>query len=291
MKTAIVTDSTSYIPKEVREKWNIHMLPLNVVFGNESYQEEIELTTEAFYEQVKEGRELPKTSQPATGVFVELYEQLSKDYDAVVSIHLSSGISGTYQGAVSAGEMVEGIKVYTFDSEVSCMPQGFYVLEAARLANDAQGPEEILERLNELKESMKAYFMVDDLSHLQRGGRLSSAQAFVGSLLQVKPVLHFVDKKIVPFEKIRTRKKALKRIFELFAEDAKTGVPMKAVLIHANRYEEANELKAELEAEHPNAEISVSHTGPWISPRTTLKGSHTESVLSALTKKQAAYTD
>lgn len=264
MKTAIVTDSTSYIPKEVREKWNIHMLPLNVVFGNESYQEEIELTTEAFYEQVKEGRELPKTSQPATGVFVELYEQLSKDYDAVVSIHLSSGISGTYQGAVSAGEMVEGIKVYTFDSEVSCMPQGFYVLEAARLANDAQGPEEILERLNELKESMKAYFMVDDLSHLQRGGRLSSAQAFVGSLLQVKPVLHFVDKKIVPFEKIRTRKKALKRIFELFAEDAKTGVPMKAVLIHANRYEEANELKAELEAEHPNAEISVSHIGPVI---------------------------
>lgn len=264
MKTAIVTDSTAYIPKEVREKWNIHMLPLNVVFGNESYQEEIELTTEAFYEQVKEGRELPKTSQPATGVFVELYEQLSKDYDAVVSIHLSSGISGTYQGAVSAGEMVEGIKVYTFDSEVSCMPQGFYVLEAARLANDAQGPEEILERLNELKESMKAYFMVDDLSHLQRGGRLSSAQAFVGSLLQVKPVLHFVDKKIVPFEKIRTRKKALKRIFELFAEDAKTGVPMKAVLIHANRYEEANELKAELEAEHPNAEISVSHIGPVI---------------------------
>ena len=106
--------------------------------------------------------------------------------------------------------------------------------------------------------------MVDDLSHLQRGGRLSSAQAFVGSLLQVKPLLHFVDKKIVPFEKIRTRKKALKRMFELLGEDAASGVQVKAVLIHANRLDEANELKAELEATYPNAEVSVSHIGPVI---------------------------
>ncbi|MFZ3590392.1 DegV family protein [Bacillus sp. DJP31] len=264
MRTAVVTDSTAYISKELREELNIHMLPLNVVFGNESYQEELELTTEAFYEEVKGGRALPKTSQPAIGMFVELFEKLSKDYDAVISIHLSSGISGTYQGAVSAGEMVEGIEVLPFDSEISCMPQGFYVLEAAKLAQEGKGPSEIMDRLVEMKKSLRAYFMVDDLDHLQRGGRLSSAQAFVGSLLQVKPLLHFVDKKIVPFEKIRTRKKAIKRIFELFKKDANHGTLVKAVVIHANRLEEANELKADLEIEYPNAEVMVSHFGPVI---------------------------
>jgi DegV family protein with EDD domain len=265
MKTAIVTDSTAYIPKEVREKWDIHMVPLNVVFGNESYQEEIELSVESFYEEVRESsRELPKTSQPAIGEFVELFEKLSADFDAVISIHLSSGISGTYQGAVSAGSMVQNIEVHTFDSEISAMPQGFYVLEAAKLAKAGRGPSEIVARLQEMKQTLKAYFMVDDLAHLQRGGRLSSAQAFVGSLLQVKPLLHFVDGKIIPFEKIRTRKKAIKRLVELFEEDAKHGTPIEATVIHANRLEDAEELKAELEQKFPHAEVGISYFGPVI---------------------------
>jgi DegV family protein with EDD domain len=265
MKTAIVTDSTAYITKEIREKWDIHMIPLNVVFGNESYQEEVELSVEAFYEEVRESnRELPKTSQPAIGEFIELFDKLSTDYDAVISIHLSSGISGTYQGAVSAGSMVQNIEVHTFDSEISAMPQGFYVLEAAKLAKEGKEPHEIIARLQEMKKTLRAYFMVDDLAHLQRGGRLSSAQAFVGSLLQVKPVLHFIDGKIVPFEKIRTRKKALKRLVELFEEDAKLGTPIEATVIHANRLEDAEELKAQVEQQFPHAEVGISYFGPVI---------------------------
>ncbi|QFT90655.1 DegV domain-containing protein [Bacillus sp. THAF10] len=264
MKTAIVTDSTAYISKELREKHNIHMIPLNVIFGNESYQEEVEIKVEQFYQEVKNNRELPSTSQPAIGEFVALYEKLGKEYDAIVSIHLSSGISGTYQGAVAAGEMVDDVNVHVFDSEISCMIQGFFVLEAAELAAEGKNPEEILERLNKMKETDRAYFMVDDLSHLQRGGRLSSAQAIVGSLLQVKPVLHFVDTKIVPFEKIRTRKKAVKRVLELFDEDASEQVPMRAVVIHANREAEAEELKAELTQKYPHVEFFLSYFGPVI---------------------------
>lgn len=263
MKTAVVTDSTAYIPKELREKWNIHMIPLSVIFDNETYREEIDISAEAFYEEVKQ-RGLPTTSMPPIGEFVELYEKLANEYDEVVSIHLSSGISGTFQGAVSAGEMVEGIKVFVFDSEVSAMPQGFYALEAAKMAEQGRSGEEILARLNELKESAKAYFMVDDLSHLQRGGRLSSAQALIGSLLQVKPLLHFEDKKIVPFEKVRTRKKALNRVVELLAEDAGSGEEYRAVVIHANREEEAHEWKSELEAQFPNVEFMLSYFGPVI---------------------------
>jgi len=264
MKTAILTDSTAYIPQHIREKLHIHVIPLSVVFGEEAYREEVDITAEQFYEEVRQKSLLPTTSQPPVGLFVEMYENLAKEYDAVVSIHLSSGISGTYQGAVTAGSMVEGIAVYPYDSEISCMVQGFYAIEAATMAQEGKSPKEILSRLDEIKKSARAYFMVDDLSHLQRGGRLSGAQAFIGSLLQVKPLLHFVDKVIVPFEKIRTRKKAMKRIEELLAEDARAGVPMKAVVIHANRPEEAEAWKNELAETYPHVEFMVSYFGPVI---------------------------
>ncbi|MEH7444572.1 DegV family protein [Bacillus sp. JJ1122] len=263
MKTAVVTDSTAYIPKELREKWNIHMIPLSVIFSNETYREEVDISAEAFYEEVK-NRDLPTTSQPPIGEFVELFEKLSNDYDEVVSIHLSSGISGTYQGAITARTMVDGIKVYAFDSEISCMVQGFYALEAAEMAEQGKSGEEIIARLGEMKHSIRAYFMVDDLSHLQRGGRLSSAQAFIGSLLQVKPLLHFEDKRIVPFEKVRTRKKALNRVVELLAEDAGSGEQYRAAIIHANREAEALEWKKELETQFPNVEFMLSYFGPVI---------------------------
>lgn len=263
MKTAVVTDSTAYIPKNLRDKLDIHMIPLSVIFGNETYKEEIDLQADDFYEEVRT-KELPTTSQPSTGEFLHLFEKLAKDYDAVISIHLSSGISGTYQGAVTTRDMVEGIKVYPFDSEIACMVQGFYVIEAAEMAQAGKGPDEILARLKEMKTSIRAYFMADDLTHLQRGGRLSSAQAIIGSLLQVKPVLHFDNKVIVPFEKIRTRKKAMKRIVDLLEEDAKSGEAYKAVIIHANREEEAKEWKVELEAKFPNVEFMISYFGPVI---------------------------
>jgi DegV family protein with EDD domain len=263
MKTAVITDSTAYIPKEIRDKWNIHMISLNVIFGNEAYQEEVDITAGQFYQQVKE-KELPTTSQPPIGEFVELFETLSKAYDSVISIHLSSGISGTFAGAVTASTMVENLKVYPFDTEVSCMPQGLYAIEAAKMALDGVEVETIMLRLEELKKTARAYFMVDDLSHLQRGGRLSSAQAIIGSLLQVKPLLHFENKVIIPFEKIRTRKRAMKRIVDLLGEDADSGEPYQAVIIHANREEEAVEWRSELESLYPNVEFSLSYFGPVI---------------------------
>lgn len=262
MKTAIVTDSTAYIPQEVREKYDIHMIPLTVILGTEVYEEEKDLTASEFYEVIKT-KDLPTTSQPPIGKFVELFEKLSENYDEVISVHLSSGISGTYQGAISAGDMVEEIDVFAFDTEVSCMVQGFYAIEAAKLAKKGKTAAEIMPILDELKETSHAYFMVDDLSNLQRGGRLSSAQAIIGSLLQVKPLLHFQDKLIVPFEKIRTKKRAMKRIVELLRE-ATNGDRYYAAIIHANREEEAKEWKAELEQEFPNIEFSLSYFGAVI---------------------------
>ena len=207
MKTAVVTDSTAYIPKEIREHLHIHMIPLQVIFEGEVYEEEVDLTAEEFYEKVKQVEKLPTTSQPPIGKFVELFQRLAEEYDAVVSIHLSSGISGTYQGALAAAEMVDGIEVYAFDSEISCRVQGFYVLEAAQMALEGKSPQDILARLEEIKKSAIAYFMADDLAHLQRGGRLSSAQALIGSLLQVKPCFILRTKSLFLLKKFAPGKK------------------------------------------------------------------------------------
>ncbi|MTH55050.1 DegV family EDD domain-containing protein [Bacillus mangrovi] len=264
MKTAILTDSTAYIPKELLNELDIHLIPLSVIFGSETYQEELELSAADFYAEVRSRNQLPTTSQPPVGKFLDMFEEFSRQYDAVICIHLSSGISGTYNGSITAGNMAEGIKVYSFDSEISCMVQGFYVIEAAEMARDGKSPDEIMKRLDEMKKSVRAYFMVDDLSNLQRGGRLNGAQALIGSLLQVKPLLHFENKVIVPFEKIRTRKRAVNRIYDLFEEDAKLGLPMRAAVIHGNRPEEAEEIKVELEAKYPHVTFYLSYFGAVI---------------------------
>ncbi|RNF38212.1 DegV family protein [Planococcus salinus] len=262
MKTAIVTDSTSYIPEAIRKEHNIHMIPLQVMFGNDSYEEEQELSVEEFYQKAKE--EFPKTSQPPIGEFVTLYRELANDYDHVISVHLSSGISGTLQGAMQAGEMVEEIQVHAFDSEISCAMQGFYVLKAAELAKAGMDVDSIMGELSKMKQSMRAYFMVEDLMHLQRGGRLSGAQAVIGGLLQIKPLLIFEEKVIIPFEKIRTRKKAMKRIADLLQEDALSGEPIRATVIHANRPEEARQWLTELEKLCPQVDFEISYFGPVI---------------------------
>lgn len=264
MKIAVMTDSTAYISKDIRDRLNIHMVPLSVVFGDSSYREEVDITTAQFYEKIKQFPELPKTSQPPIGYITEKLEELARDYDAVISIHLSSGISGTYQAVMSAGEMVDDIEVYAYDSEISCAAQAFFVFEAIKMIEANKTPIEIIQRFDDVKKSIRAYFMVDDLTNLQRGGRLSSAQALVGSLLQVKPILHFVDKVIVPFEKIRTRKKALNRLTSLLEEDIQQGKKLTVVIIHANVEESAINFKNELLEKHPKLDVSISYFGPVI---------------------------
>lgn len=264
MSIAIVTDSTAYLPEDLRKKHNIHIIPLNVIFGRETFREEIDLTTEQFYEKVSNSEELPSTSQPAIGEFVELFERLKENHDTVISIHLSSKFSGTYDAAKSAGQMVEGIDVYAYDSELSCTPQGLLAIAASEMAHAGKNAKEIIGSLDDIKEKTRAYFMVDDLSHLHRGGRLNRAQAILGSVLNIKPILHIEDGLIVPFEKIRTRKKAINRIMSMLEDDSKNKKVVRAVFIHANKEKVALNLRDQYVAKFPDVETIVSYFGPVI---------------------------
>lgn len=264
MKLAIVTDSTAYFPEDLRKKHNIFVVPLSVVFGDESYRENIDITSAEFYEKMKHSKELPTTSQPAIGDFIDLFETLAKDYDEIITIHISGNLSGTFEAAKSAASMVKEVKVYPFDTQLSAMPQGLFVLAAVELREAGKSSEEIMAYLTDMRPKTRAYFMVDELTNLHKGGRLSGAQALVGSLLNVKPVLHLVDGYIVAFEKIRTRKKAVNRIVSML-EDATENEKVKtAVFMHGNNEASAEELRSEYALRHPEIETVISAFGPVI---------------------------
>lgn len=268
MKIAIVVDSTSYLPEELLERYNIYTIPLNTILGENSYREGIDISTDEFFEQMKNMEELPRTSQPSIGDYILLLEALRKDgYTDVISFHLSSGISGTYQSAVSAGESVEGINLHVIDTEIACYVQGFMALYAAQ-NKDEKSLDEIIETVEEMKkkEHTDAYFVVDTLNNLHKGGRLTNAQALIGSMLKVKPILKFDSGKIVPYEKIRTMKKALKKV-EAELEEAfnrHQGKNITAVVIHSNAHEAAVEWQHHLESKFPEVTFRLSYFGPVI---------------------------
>lgn len=264
-KIAVVTDSTAYLPAETLEKYNIHVIPLSVIIDGEVYKEGIDITTDEFYEKAKAADQFPTSSQPSPGEFVQLFEEMKEQgYTHVFSIHLSSGISGTYQNALSSGQMVEGIEVIGIDSGLSCMAQGSLTIKASELIAQGSDSQEILEALEKMLTTMDAYFLVDDLNNLQRGGRLSGAQALIGSLLQIKPILYFEDKVITLFEKVRTKKKALKRIEELLGQAVKRGEAKQAYVIHGNDPESGQKWLEVLQTNYPTVEFHLSYFGPVI---------------------------
>ncbi len=262
-KIAWITDSTCYMEPELLKKYNVHVVPLSVVFGEESYREGMEISAEAFYETIKTAKDLPKSSQPSVGDFMVLYEQLKLRYERGIAVHISSGVSGTYYTSQTAAELA-GFELTAIDSEIATYPISFILMEGLKAEEEGKSYEEIIAHMQAVKERMRAYFLVEDLAHLHRGGRLNAAQFLMGSMLQIKPILHFHDKKIVPYEKIRTYKKAKNRILELFKEDAELGDPINAVVIHANHPEEAQAWKQEIEAHYPNVSVRLSVFGPVI---------------------------
>lgn len=269
MSIAVVTDSTAYLSHEQYDLYNIYSVPLSCIVQSEVYKEEIDITSEEFFLRVREMDKLPTSSQPTVGDFTALYEELGKEYDAIISIHLSSGISGTYQNAVSVSQAIEHVEIYPYDSELAAAGQAFQVIEAAKLAQKGAAVEEILEKLDQIKEATELYFVVDDLTNLVKGGRLSRAAGSVATLLSIKPVLTFVEGLIVPFDKIRTKKKALRKIENLLEESVRSSdYPIQATVVHAFSEKEGLAFKEKLETKFPDVEFNLSFLGPVIGVHT-----------------------
>lgn len=267
-KIAIVTDSTAYLPQSLIDEYGIYVVPLSVNFGDETYREGVDMSTEEFYSYLGKAKKLPTTSQPAIGDFLKLYDELATEYDEIISIHISSGISGTLNTSFSAANMIQDIKIEVIDSEISSFGLAFMVIEAAQMAKQQKSLSEIKERIEWMVKNMRGYFIVDDLAHLHRGGRLNAAEFLVGSMLKIKPIIHFIDKKLQPFEKIRTKKKAVDRILELLEAETRDNILIRCSVVHADALGEAEELADRIKQSYSNVEVNISEFGPVLGTHT-----------------------
>lgn len=238
MKTAILTDSSAYLSTEDIKRYNIHVIPISVVFGNESYREGIDIDNAEFYRKLNVSKKLPTTSQPPIGELIEIYNQLADEgYDTVISIHLASTISGLLSQVANVATMLDNIRVIPFDSEITVALMGDLVKYAAALANIGTNPDEIIKKLEEQRSTINELMVVDDINNLVKGGRLSNATAFIGGLLNIKPILTFDNQtdEIVAFDKVRTMKRALKRVESIVTDDLKNiDYKVKFFVIDAN---------------------------------------------------------
>lgn len=263
----VVTDSTSDIPKKIRDDLGIRVVPLKVHFGGETYLDGVTLQPGDFYGKLVASEQLPTTSQPAPLDFVSMYESIAQEQGDVeiISIHLSGVLSGTVQTAHLAAGMVEDkVKVHVIDSKLASFALGLAVVAVARAAKEGKSVEECLELAEHIKEKIQVFFVVDTLTYLQKGGRIGKASAFLGSLLNVKPVLTLDESGYVaPVAKIRGKKKAEAYIVDTCKTYAGKDRVIVSILHSANR-EEAEALKGRVEEEFNVDEVIVTELGPVI---------------------------
>ncbi|AZN42066.1 DegV family protein [Paenibacillus albus] len=219
----IITDSTADVPKRVREQLGIEMVPLKVLFGEESFLDTVTITNNEFYERLAKSELLPKTSQPSPTEFMEMYErQLAQKPDqSIISIHLSSALSGTYQSAVLGSTLLETANDITvIDSKSASFGCGMLAVTAAEMAAAGESKERILAKIDEMIKNRKVYFLLDTLDYLQKGGRIGKAAALFGSILNIKPILTIDQEgEVSAVDKVRGTKKAMQRIVDLFKQE------------------------------------------------------------------------
>jgi fatty acid kinase fatty acid binding subunit len=251
----VVTDSTSDVPVAWRERYGIEVVPLRVLFGEESFRDRVDLTAGEFFDRLRRADRLPTTSAPSPGDFATVYERLSHECDGAVSIHLSGELSGTVEAARVGARSVEGFPVHVVDSRCITIPVAFL----CRAAAEAPSLDEAVRRAEERVPRQRILALLDTLRYLEMGGRIGRASALLGTMLDVKPILGMVDGRVAPLDRVRTRRKAIPRLLELLRGD----LPVERLAVmHAQAPEDAERMRAELAAELPDVEVEVGEIGP-----------------------------
>ena len=274
MKTALIVDSTAYLNEDIANHPDVYTIPLSLVFENGTYYQDtsdrsIQLK---FYEDLERSTTLPKSSQPQPGKYYELMDTLvSKDYQAVIAIHLSSGISGTYSlGQSIMQEYQDRLECYCVDSKSSCIVMEVLTRLAIESLESGLSPQTVAKQLIWQSQRGQTYLMVELLDNLVKGGRLNAAGALVGQLLKIRPVLYFDEAgKILLFEKVRTNKKVFLRWIEL-AQAAWEKYPEGVIfmLTHAENEEACDKMKDMLLQAFPDSEVHINRLGPVITTHT-----------------------
>ena len=267
MRIGLVTDSLSDLTKELYKKYDIKMIPLNILFGEENYKDVIDLSPERFYEMQAKSAVLPRTNQPTPYDFDQVYRPMLKDYDHIFSLHVAPALSGTIQSAEMAANAINeelGKKVIEVidTNQVSC-GQGLAVLAAARAIEKGEGIDAVRRKINAAVSGINTIFVPDSLEYLKRNGRIGAASAFLGGILNIKPMLE-IKGKVVPLEKLRGSKNIVPGLFEVMKSRTAPGSRIYVCVFDAMMGEKANELIELVKSSYDVAEFYRATVGPAV---------------------------
>jgi DegV family protein with EDD domain len=254
VKTAWVTDSTAFLDEELRNHPDLYTIPLTILLDGAEFADGIDLTAAELFARLKEVKAPPKTSQPSVGVFQELYEKLSQNYDQIVAVLLSGKLSGTVSSSEQAAKLVD-IPVKTFDSHILTAPMTALLKKGMELMDAGNSVESVMDHLESLKKTNETYVLIGSLEQLHRSGRMSGLQFFLGSMLNVKPIISIEKGALNTKEKVRSDKKAKDRILDYFKSSYEKNKFKEVYLLYGLHQEHANEWKVELERLYPELKV------------------------------------
>ncbi|NLG31955.1 MAG: DegV family protein, partial [Syntrophomonadaceae bacterium] len=264
----IITDSCCDLPEPILAEYDIKKTRLQVRFGDVCYQAE-DLTNAEFYQKMAGSQVLPSTSQPTIEEMTRVYEEALADDSNVLAIHMSSGISGTFQGSILTQKMIDNDKLIVFDSRKASLGLGLMVIEAARMAANSEDIKVIIERMQQMQRKMECVFAVGNIEYLIKGGRISRTKGLVAEVLDIKPILRFNQEgKIEPYDKARGQKSCIRKLISIMEQQADNLENQTIGIVHASCPEIAEYIRNEIENRFTVKEIIVSEIGPVI-------GSHT----------------
>ncbi len=271
----IVTDSGAHLPFEVRKQLDIVTVPLVVMFGAKSFLDEVELTNDQFYEMLRHEKVHPTTSAPPPAAFIEAWKPILDLGDEIVTLTLPRILSATYASALAAKSQLEGehksLPISIVDSQFVSMAEGFQAIVGARAACAGQTREQVAAAMKAVESRMTLVFLLDTLEYLRRGGRIGNAQAFLGTMFSVKPLLQITEGRVEPLERVRSRKAGFNRLVELVgappppvgSKFGSTG-PLHLSVLHAGAPKDAEYLENEVRARYNLAEFHLANIGPVI---------------------------
>ena len=267
----VVTDSSATVPADLARKLNIRVVPIVLAINGYTFRDGVDISPTEVYRLLRDNKHRPTTSAPSVGDFLQVYAPAAQETSGIVSIHLSPKLSATFNAAVAASQLVDDVPIRVVNCHSAAMGQGFVVLEAARAAAAGADLDKVVARAQEVAAKMNLLATVDTLEYLHRGGRIGGAATLVGTVLQIKPVLHVADGHVEVFAKPRTKPKAVRIMLEQMEERA-MGRTVHAAILHADVPEEAEQLRQRIQQQFNCHELHVveltpvmgAHTGPGV---------------------------